>query len=101
MLEDEDPTSRDALFNGEIVVDASSHPKRARDGLQPASPKDAVGFNQVSIGTAGSASRDALERTRNPLDAPVVRRARHRLRTRSGHAQVYGAVVPEGFLESL
>ena len=68
MLEDEDPTSRDALFNGEIVVDASSHPKRARDGLQPASPKDAVGFNQVSIGTAGSASRDALERTRNPLE---------------------------------
>jgi hypothetical protein len=68
MLEDEDPTSRDDFFNGEIVVDAESHPKWDRNGGKPASPKDADGYNNAIISDAASGLRSALQTLRNPLE---------------------------------
>ena len=68
MLEDEDPSSTDKLFNGEIVVNTSSHPKWTHEGLKPASTKDAVGYTAVIIGDAAAPIRSGLESERNPLE---------------------------------
>jgi hypothetical protein len=67
-MEDEDPGSTDRLFNGEIVVNTSSHPKWTSNGLKPASPKDAVGYTAVIIGDAAAPIRSGLESERNPLE---------------------------------
>jgi hypothetical protein len=67
-MEDEDPSSTDRLFNGEIVVNTSSHPKWTRDGLKPASAKDAVGYSSVIVGDAAAPIRSGLESERNPLE---------------------------------
>jgi hypothetical protein len=68
MLEDEDPASTDELFNGEIVVFGSSHPKWTPEGGKPASSKDAVGYTAVIIGDAAAQLRSGLESERSPLE---------------------------------
>lgn len=66
--ESSDPFTEDALFDGELTVNAKHYPRQTRFGEQPTAGSEPEGYRSVIIGDAESPLRREMVSRRNPLD---------------------------------